>query len=143
MDENPFESPDTIEEPPVEPEVVEQPDDPRAFRVPGQVALAWLLSLALAVGLVALVEGPIGPITSLLATAAGFLLFCRQLWAYRVSANYFAILFLMMLAGTALAMLEQQWSRVFRGSLILLVTTLILLLLMHPRSRRLYYHPPE
>ncbi|MFN3150655.1 hypothetical protein [Bremerella sp.] len=143
MDENPYESPDTIDELPVEPEVVEQPSDPSAFRVPGQVALAWLFSLMLTVGLVALVEGPFGPITGLLATAAGFLLFCRQLWAYRVSANYFAVLFLILIAGTALALLEQEWWRATRGALVLLVTTLILLLLMHPRSRRFYYHSQE
>lgn len=143
MDENPFESPDTIDQPPVEPELVEEPGDPRAFRVPGQVAIAWLLSLALAVGLIALVEGPFGPITGLLATAAGFLLFCKQRWAYRVSANYFAVLFLILISGTALAMLEQEWWRVLRGTLVLLVTTLILLLLMHPQSRRIYYHSPE
>ncbi|QDU73055.1 hypothetical protein Pan97_00220 [Bremerella volcania] len=142
MDENPFESPDTIDEPPMEPEVVEEPGDPRAFRVPGQVALAWLFSLMLAVGLVALVEGPFGPITGLLAISAGFLLFYRQLWAYRVSANYFAVLFLILIAGTALAMLEQEWWRATRGALVLLVTTLILLLLMHPQSRRFYYHGP-
>lgn len=143
MDENPFESPDTINEPPVEPEVVEETSDPSALRVPGPVALAWLFSLALTVGLVALVEGPFGPITGLLALAAGFLLFCKQLWAYRVSANYFAVLFLIMIAGTTLAMLEQEWWRVFRGALILLVTTIILLLLMHPLSRRFYYHSAE
>ncbi len=123
--------------------MVSHPSDPSFFRVPGQVALAWLFSLALAVGLVALVEGPFGPITSLLATLAGFLLFWRKLWAYRVSANYFAVLFLIMIAGTALAMLEQQWWRATRGGLILLVTTIILLMLMHPQSRRFYYHSPE
>ncbi|MBA2113501.1 hypothetical protein [Bremerella alba] len=140
MDENPFESHDTIDEPPIEPEVIEVPS---AFRVPGPVAVAWLFSLALAAALVALVESPIGPITGLLAIAAGFLLFCKQLWAYRVSANYFAVLFLIMIAGSALAMLEQEWWRAGRGTLILLVTTLILLLLMHPKSRRFYYHSPE
>ncbi|MEW4563886.1 hypothetical protein AB1K70_15230 [Bremerella sp. JC770] len=143
MDENPFESPDTMEEPPIEPEAIEVSGDPSVFRVPGPVALAWLFSLMLAVGLVGLVEGPFGPITGVLATAAGFLLFCKQLWAYRVSGNYFAVLFLIMIAGTALAMLEQEWWRAGRGTLILLVTTLILLLLMHPQSRRFYYHSPE
>lgn len=142
MDENPFESPDTIDVPPVEPEVVEEPGDPSAFRVPGPVALAWLFSLVLTVGLVALVEAPFGPITGLLAIAAGFLLFCRQLWAYRISANYFAVLFLIMIAGTALSILEQEWWRAGRGVLILLVTGFILLLLMHPKARRFYYHGP-
>ncbi|MHC2068835.1 hypothetical protein ACYFX5_15310 [Bremerella sp. T1] len=143
MDDNPFESPETIEEPPVETEVVEEAGDPQAIRVPGPVALAWLLSLGLSVALVVLVESPIGPITSLLSTVAGFLLFWKHLWAYRVSANYFAVLFLIMLAGTALALLEQQWWRVVRGTFILLVTTLILLLLMHVQSRRFYYHANE
>ncbi|PQO31076.1 hypothetical protein C5Y96_12005 [Blastopirellula marina] len=143
MDENPFESPDTIDQPPVEPDVVEEPGDPSAFRVPGPVALAWLLSLMLAVGLFLMVEGLFGPITGVLAIAAGFLLFCKQLWAYRVSANYFAVLFLIMIAGTALSMLEQEWWRAGRGTLILLVTGFILLLLMHPKVRRFYYHGSE
>lgn len=143
MDENPFESPETIDEPPVEPDVVEEPGDPSVFRVPGPVALAWLLSLMLTVVLFLLVEGLFGSITAILAAAAGFLLLFKQLWAYRVSANYFAVLFLIMISGTALSLLEQEWWRAARGTLILLVTGFILLLLMHPKARRFYYHGPE